>query len=78
MKLLRLVIQTVTICTRPSGGMGEGSWVHGRHPDTSLVNLEKVGDQRIEVNIRVGKVVKGELFPIPVILGQHKSNVSTG
>jgi len=70
-KLLRLVIQTVTTRSRARGGMGEGSWVHSRHPDASLVNLEKIGDQGIEVNIGVGKVIKGELFPVPVILGQH-------
>ena len=78
MKLLRLVVQIVASRSRPSSRVCERRWVHGRHPDASLVNLEEVSDQGIEVNIRVGKVVKGELFPIPMILGQYKSRPRGG
>lgn len=45
---------------------GERGWVDGRHPYPSLVDLEKVGNKGVEVDVRIGKVVEGQLLPVPV------------
>lgn len=48
------------------GGRGlEGSGVDSGHPDSRLVDLKEIGDERIEVDIGVGEVVEGELLAIP-------------
>lgn len=43
----------------------ERRWVDGRHPDPGLVDLEEVGDQGVEVDVGVGKVVESKFFPVP-------------
>lgn len=40
--------------------------IDGRHPNSRLVDLEKIRDERVEVDVRVGKVVEGKLLPIPL------------
>ena len=47
------------------GWVGERSRVDGRHPDARLVNLEEIGDQGVEVDVRIGKVVKRQFLPVP-------------
>lgn len=39
--------------------------VDGRHPDASFVDFEKIGHERVEVDVRIRKVVEGQLLPIP-------------
>ena len=41
--------------------------VDGGHPNSSFVNLEKVGNEGIEVNIGVSKVIESEFLPVPVL-----------
>ncbi len=45
--------------------VGERCRVDGRHPDACLVDLEELGDERIEVDVCVSKVIKGQFLPIP-------------
>ncbi len=47
------------------GMLGEGSWVHSRHPDASLVDAVELGDEVLEVDVVVGIVVEGQLAPVP-------------
>jgi hypothetical protein len=42
--------------------------INCRHPNPSLVDLEQICDERVEVDISIGKVVESELFPIPTSL----------
>lgn len=37
-----------------------------RHPDSGLVDLKEVRHQRIEIDIRIGKIVEGEFLPVPL------------
>jgi hypothetical protein len=39
--------------------------VDGRHPDPCLVDFEEICHERVEVDVGIGKVVEGELFPVP-------------
>lgn len=43
----------------------ERGWVNSRHPDSSLVDLEEISDEGVEVDVRVGEIVEGELLPVP-------------
>lgn len=49
----------------PKGRTGKRGWIDGRHPDSRLVDLEKVCDQGVEIDVRVGKVVERKLLPVP-------------
>ena len=49
----------------PERQTGERGRIDGRHPDAGLVDLEELGDERVEVDVRVGKVVEGQLLPVP-------------
>ena len=53
--------------------MGKRRRIHGRHPDPSLVDLEKIRDQAVEVDVGVRKVVEGQLFPVPGLVLAHES-----
>lgn len=57
------------------GRAGEGSRVDGRHPDSGLVDLEEVGDKRIEVDVCVSEIVECQLLPIPTHQRQQYSLV---
>lgn len=41
--------------------------VHGRHPYPRLVNFEQIGDEGVEIDIRIGKIVESELLPVPTV-----------
>ena len=41
------------------GRAGKRRRVDGRHPDPSLVDFEQVGDEGVEVDVRIRKVVEG-------------------
>ena len=43
----------------------ERCWVDRGHPDPSLVDLEEVGDQGVEINIRIGEIVERQFLPVP-------------
>ena len=47
-------------------GAGKGGRVDGRHPDPSLIDLEQIRDERVEVDIRIREVVEGQLLPVTV------------
>ena len=62
-------VRSVTQGIRLHAGVGRGDergGVDGRHPDSGLVDLEQVCDQRVEVDVRVREVVEGEFLPVPV------------
>lgn len=65
-----LTVEWIAHCTRAlqasSWRCHEGSRVNCGHPDSGLVDLEQVRDQRIEVDVRVREVVEGKLLPVPV------------
>ena len=44
---------------------GEGGRIDSGHPDACLVDFEEIGHKRIEINVGIRKVVKGELLPVP-------------
>lgn len=44
---------------------GERCRVDGRHPNSGLVDLEKICYQGVEVDVSIGKVVECKLLPIP-------------
>ncbi len=44
---------------------GERSWIDGGHPDSCFIDLEKISDERIEVDVGVGEIVESKLFPVP-------------
>lgn len=48
-----------------SRGSLERSGIDGRHPDSGLVDLEKVGDKVIKVDVVVGEVIEGEFLAVP-------------
>lgn len=52
-------------CLKTKAWTGEGGRVDGRHPDSGLVDFEEVGDKGVEVDVGVGEVVEGQLFPVP-------------
>ena len=49
---------------RHAGRVDNGGRVDSRHPDAHLVLLEQVGDELVEVDIRLGVVEVGELVVI--------------
>ena len=52
----------------PALGRRDSSSVDSGHPDTRFVYFEEIGDQRIEIDVRVGKVKERELLPIPEVV----------
>lgn len=50
----------------PEAWAGERGRVDCGHPDSGLVDLEKVGNEGVEVDVGVGEVVEGQLLPVPV------------
>lgn len=46
-------------------GRRERCRIDSRHPNSGLVDLEQIGYQRVEVDIGVRKVIKGQFLPIP-------------
>lgn len=38
--------------------IGERCWVDGGHPDTGLVDLEELCNERVEVDVCVSKIIK--------------------
>ena len=77
-----LAVQWVANSTRARktgcGRRDEGRRVDSRHPDSGFVDLEKIGYQRIKVDVRIGKVVECEFLPIPEILLEpmnHESQI---
>lgn len=49
---------------RHAGRVDDGGRVDSRHPDAHLVLLEQVGDELVEVDIRLGVVEVGQLVVI--------------
>ena len=43
----------------------EGSWIDRRHPNPRLIYLEEIRNKRVEIDIGIGKIIEGELFPVP-------------
>jgi hypothetical protein len=43
----------------------ERGWIDCRHPNPGLVDLEEIRHKRVEVDVGIGKVIEGELFPVP-------------
>jgi hypothetical protein len=72
-----LTIVTCSSATVQRLDSQRGSWglergrIDGRHPDASLVDFEQVGDQVVEIDVVVGKVVEGELLAIPTDCQYH-------
>ena len=49
---------------RHAGRVDDGGGVDSRHPDADLVLLEEIGDELVEIDIRLGVVEVGELVVI--------------
>ena len=47
------------------GWCHERGGVDGGHPNSGLVDLEQVGNQRVEIDVGISKIVKRELLPVP-------------
>ncbi len=71
-------IRTRSIDTKSAGGaqsrrwmngtgrqMGKRGRVDGRHPDACLVDFEQLRHERVEVDVSFGKVIEGQLLPVP-------------
>lgn len=45
----------------------KGGWIDSRHPYPRLVDLEEIRYERVEIDVRVSKIVEGQLLPVPAI-----------
>ena len=43
----------------------EGRGIDCRHPDSGFVDFEQICDERVEIDVFVGKIIKGKFFPVP-------------